>query len=234
MNSSQAGIIGLALLVSITLRLPTFLAKNTLTMSSTTELNRLFSQLRAASPVGYSAGLHIRFAAPIVSESTYDPKWSEHYTSNAYALRDPMIAWGLSCEGQTRWSEIELPDPFNIWRQAAEFGLKYGVAVSCGPVQSRSIVGCSRDDREYTDEEIAKIGKIVRTLHEIAEPQTELTQAQIQALRCIAGGDRHAAAAAKLGISESALKARLVSARERLLARTTSEAIQKAKEIKLL
>ncbi|AJE45394.1 transcriptional regulator [Celeribacter indicus] len=196
----------------------------------------MFSQLRAASPVGYSAGLHIRFAAPLVSESTYDPKWLEHYTANAYALRDPMIAWGLSTEGHKRWSEIarELPDPFNIWRQATEFGLNYGVAVSCGPVQSRTIVGCARSDREFTDQEITKIATLVRTLHEISEPQTDLTQAQIQALRCIAGGDRHAAAAAKLGISESALKARLVSARERLMARTTSEAIQKAKEIKLL
>ncbi|GAA3865994.1 hypothetical protein [Celeribacter arenosi] len=81
---------------------------------------------------------------------------------------------------------------------------------------------------------MSSIAKVVRTLHEVAEPQLELTPAQIQALRCIAGGDRHAAAAAKLGISESALKARLVSARERLMARTTSEAIQKAKEIKLL
>lgn len=203
-------------------------------MSSTTELTRQFAKLRAAAPLGYSAGLHIRFAAPLVYEATYEPKWMEHYTANAYALRDPMIAWGLSCEGQTRWSEIELPDPFNIWRQAAEFGLNYGACVSCGPVQSRSIVGFSREDREFTDEEIAKIATIVRTLHEISEPQTDLTQAQIQALRCIAGGDRHAAAAAKLGISESALKARLVSARERLMARTTSEAIQKAKEIKLL
>lgn len=203
-------------------------------MSSTTELNRLFAQLRASAPVGYTAGLHIRFAAPLVYQSTYDPKWLDHYTSNAYALRDPMIAWGLSTEGQTRWSEIELPDPFKIWRQAAEFGLNYGMAVSCGPVQSRSIVGCSRTDREFTDAEIAKIATIVRTLHEVSEPQTQLTQAQIQALRCIAGGDRHAAAAARLGISESALKARLVSARERLMARTTSEAIQKAKEIKLL
>ena len=203
-------------------------------MSSIPEIQRLFAQLRAASPQGYSAGLHIRFAAPLVADSTYDPKWLEHYTASAYALRDPMIAWGLSCEGKTRWSEIELPDPFNIWRQAADFGLNYGCAVSCGPVQSRTIVGCSRGDREYTDDEIDRIAKIVRTLHEVAEPQQVLTLAQIQALRCIAGGDRHAAAAAKLGISESALKARLVSARERLMARTTSEAIQKAKEIKLL
>ena len=202
-------------------------------MSSTTELTRQFAKLRALAPL-YTAGLHIRYAAPLVYETTYDPKWLEHYTVNAYALRDPMIAWGLSTEGTTRWSEIELPDPFQIWRQAAEFGLNYGACISCGPVQSRSIVGVARADREFTDEEIAKVATVIRMLHEVSEPQNDLTQAQVQALRCIAGGDRHAAAAAKLGISESALKARLVSARERLMARTTSEAIQKAKEIKLL
>ncbi|WP_066599123.1 autoinducer binding domain-containing protein [Celeribacter halophilus] len=203
-------------------------------MSDTTELNRQFAQLRAMSPAGYSVGLHIRFAAPLVAESTYDPKWLDHYAVNAYALRDPLIAWGLSCEGAVRWSEIALPDPFDIWREAADFGLNFGVAVSCGSIQSRSIVGCARSDREFADQEIDKIATVVRTLHQITEPKTDLTQAQIQALRCIAGGDRHAAAAAKLGISESALKARLVSARERLMARTTSEAIQKAIEIRLL
>lgn len=203
-------------------------------MSKTVETKRLFAKLHVASPKGYAAGLHIRFAAPLISDSTYDPRWTEHYTMNAYGLRDPMIGWGLSCEGVTRWSEIELPDPFDIWRQAAEYGLKYGVAISCGPMHSRTIVGAARDDREFTDAEANHLAGIVRTLHEVAEPKTELTKAQLQALRCIADGDRHAAAAAKLGISESALKARLVSARDRLLARTTSEAIQRAKEYRLL
>lgn len=203
-------------------------------MSSSAEITRLFARLEHMSPAGYSAGLHIRYAAPVVGAATYNPEWLAHYTQSAYALRDPIIAWGLSKEGATRWSELELPDPFGIWRQAAEFGLNYGVAVSCGPVQSRTIVGCARSDREFTDAEIQSITNVVHELHAIAEPTTSLTNAQIQALRCIAGGDRHAAAAAKLGISESALKARLVSARERLMARTTSEAIQKAKEIKLL
>ena len=203
-------------------------------MSKTAETKRLFAKLQSASPKAYAAGLHIRFAAPLISESTYVPEWTEHYTLNAYGLRDPMIAWGLSCEGIIRWSELELPDPFNIWGQAAEFGLKYGLAISCGPIQSRTIVGAAREDREFTDDEAAHLAGIVRTLHEVAEPKTELTKAQLQALRCIADGDRHAAAAAKLGISESALKARLVSARDRLLARTTSEAIQRAKEFRLL
>ena len=63
---------------------------------------------------------------------------------------------------------------------------------------------------------------------------TEEEKAQIEALKCIAGGDRIAAAAAKLGISESALKARITSARIRLMARTTAEAIQRAKDYRLM
>ena len=50
----------------------------------------------------------------------------------------------------------------------------------------------------------------------------------------MASGSRYAEAAALLGISESALKARLKSARERLYARTTAEAIQRAQEYNLL
>ncbi|MCO4843340.1 MAG: LuxR family transcriptional regulator, partial [Yoonia sp.] len=61
-----------------------------------------------------------------------------------------------------------------------------------------------------------------------------LTDAQIEALRCVAEGDRHAAAAARLNISESAFKARLSAARSSLLARTTAEAVQRARDYRLL
>ncbi|MEL7177474.1 MAG: LuxR C-terminal-related transcriptional regulator, partial [Pseudomonadota bacterium] len=66
------------------------------------------------------------------------------------------------------------------------------------------------------------------------QPPENLTPAQIEALKLIAEGHRHAAAAAELNISESALKARLTSARQRLLARTTAEAIQRARDYRLL
>lgn len=203
-------------------------------MSSPAELSRVISRLGAMAPNGYSAVLHVRYAQPLAVELTYPSEWIDHYTLNGFALRDPVIAWGLSQEGSTRWSAIKLPDPFNIFEQAAAYGLKYGLSVSCGEIRSRSIVSAARDDREFTDGEMASFSKIARMLHEISEPQYQLTTAQLQALRCIASGDRYAAAAAKLGISESALKARLISARERLMARTTSEAIQKAKDINLL
>ena len=105
---------------------------------------------------------------------------------------------------------------------------------SCGPLSSRTIVGATRADREYTDEEMDRIYKIVQRMHDLSEPPTRLSKAQVEALRCIADGDRHAAAAAKLGISESAFKARLSSARQKLMARTTAEAIQRAREYGLI
>ncbi|SRR6056297_489413 len=203
-------------------------------MSRSNELNALLVDLKKRSPRGYAVGLHIRFAAPLITAHTYDERWLRIYTSRAYALRDPMVFWGLSYQGTTRWSEITLPDPFEIFGQAAGFGLKFGCAVACGPLTSRTIVGCAREDREFEDEEIEHIQAIVWQMHDLAQPPEELTKAQVEALKCIADGDRYIAAAAKLGISESALKARLASARERLMARTTPEAIQRAKDYRLL
>jgi LuxR family transcriptional regulator len=203
-------------------------------MSANPGLDLELSKLAALAPAGYFIGLHIRFAAPLMTFQTYDQRWTDRYTEQAYALRDPLIAWGFSTIGVSRWSEIAIPDPFGIMKEAASYGLIYGVSVACGPISSRTIAGVSRADREFTDDEMKHIRDIVMRLHDMTEPPESLTTAQIEALRCIANGDRHAAAAAKLGISESALKARLTSARDRLLARTTAEALQRAKDYRLL
>ncbi len=185
-------------------------------------------------PCGFSAGLHIRFASPLIYVRTYDEAWTKFYDENAYALRDPLVFWGLGVKGSTRWSAIKLPDPFNILGQAKCYGLAYGAVISCGPITSRSIVGMANNEREFSDEEIAEAVKIVHNLHYAAEPPTELTPAQVEALRLLADGDRHTAAAAKLGISESAFKARLQSARVRLDAKTTAQALKKAREYQLI
>ena len=191
-------------------------------------------QLSLMAPAGYFVGLHIRFTAPLFTFQTYRQDWLDHYTEMGYVLRDPMVAWGFSTTGTIRWSDPALPDPFGLFKQADAYGLCYGATVACGPVRSRSIASFARPDREFEDTEIAAIAVIVHRLHDVTEPPEELTKAQIEALRCIAGGDRFTAAAAKLGISESALKARLTSARIRLMARTTAEAIQRAKDYRLI
>ncbi len=203
-------------------------------MSRKRALEQLLDALAMLAPCGYTAGLHIRYASPLVYRTTYDPAWIKVYDDNAYALRDPTVFWGLGVKGATRWSEIKLPDPFGIIGKAQSHGLLYGAVISWGPITSRSIVGIARNDREFTDAEIEEAATIVKQLHDAAEPPTELTEAQVEALRLLSDGYRHTAAAAELGISESALKARLKSARTRLSARTTAEAIRKAREYRFL
>jgi LuxR family transcriptional regulator len=183
---------------------------------------------------GYFIGLHIRFTSPLMTFQTYEQAWLDHYTENGYVLRDPMTAWGFSKTGAIRWSDPTLLDPFGLFKEAEKFGLCFGATLSCGPIRSRTIASFARDDREFEDGEIAELSSTVQRLHELTQPPDDLTKAQVEALKCIAGGDRHAAAAAKLGISESALKARITSARIRLMARTTAEAIQRAKDYRLL
>ncbi len=203
-------------------------------MSVRSDIEDQLALLSQLAPSGFFFALHIRFAMPLLHHQSYDARWTDLYTEQAYALRDPIVGWGFSTTGAARWSEIDIPDPFDILGQAKEFGMNYGVAVSCGPMKSRTIASAARHEREFTDEEIAAIETVILALHERTEPPTNLTVAQIEALRLIAEGDRHAAAAAKLNISESALKARLNSARQRLLARTTAEAIQRARDYRLI
>ncbi|CTQ50119.1 autoinducer binding domain-containing protein [Jannaschia donghaensis] len=195
---------------------------------------RYLQNLEALAPGGYSAGVHIRFASPLYMRSTYPVAWQELYAANNYALRDPLVFWGISKTGVIRWSEINLPDPFGVMAKAADHGLTYGAVASCGKITSRTIVGMSRDDREYNDAEMQELSAIADALHEVTEPPTDLTPAMVEALRLVGRGFRHTAAAAELGISESAFKARLSATRERLGAKTTAEALRMAREFRLI
>ncbi len=203
-------------------------------MTNTLGLERGLARLTDLSPKGYALGLHIRFATAHLMIQTYDPRWMQIYNQNGYMLADPMVFWGFGNDGAIRWSDIDLPDPHDIFGQAREFGMNYGMTVAVGPTSSRTLGGFARDDREFTDEEIATISELVEQLHEASTPPEQLTPAQRMALRLVARGNRHTEAAALLGISESALKARLRSARDALYVRTTAEAIQRAQEYKLL
>jgi LuxR family transcriptional regulator, quorum-sensing system regulator SdiA len=188
-------------------------------MSERKAIAMLLEKLGQIAPMGYTVGLHIRFATPLIYKSSYPPAWVDHYNSHSYYLRDPLVFWGVGVEGTTRWSSIPLPDPFGVMKKAAGHGLKFGAVSSYGPITSRSIVGISRSDREFEDAELGVLKELTVQLHIEAKPPSELTKAQIEALQCVANGDRHTAAAATLGITESAFKARLQSARVRLEAR---------------
>jgi len=191
-------------------------------------------ELRLLAPAGYFIGLHIRFASPLMIYQTYNQNWVNHYTVNAYVLRDPATIWGMANIGVIRWSDPAFADPHGILPEAATFGLRYGLTIACGPSSSRSIAGFARSDREFTTQEVHMVRACVERMHDRFTQPASLTAAQLEALRCLADGDRHSDAAVRLGISESAFKARIVSARERLSARTTAEAIRRARDQRLL
>lgn len=203
-------------------------------MSRKQKIESLLAELAPLTAAGYFVGLHIRFAAPLMTFQTYSKEWSDHYTRNAYALRDPMIAWGISRTGATRWSDIDLPDPFDIMKDASRHGLVYGACISCGEISSRTVAGVSRPDREFTEAEILEVRDIIFRLHTISQPGDTLTKIEIEALQILASGKRYSHAAAALGISESALNARLASARRKLFVRSSAEAIQHAKDYQLI
>lgn len=203
-------------------------------MSGKSDLDEILGEIAHLAPAGYFLGLHIRFTSPLMTIQTFPQPWIDAYTAKGYALRDPVVACGFGQEAPSRWSEIEIPDPFGILEEAASHGLRFGVVVPMGELRSRTIGSVARSDREFSDAEIAVLSHHIRRLHRLTQPPERLTEAQLTALRYIAEGDRHLAAAAKLNISESALKARLTAARDKLFARTTAEAIQRAKDYGLL
>ena len=185
-------------------------------------------------PKGYNIGIHVRNVTPLFHYSTYPQEWLDRYVQRSYALRDPTIIWAYSAIGACRWSELPVDDPAGLLEEARGYGFNYGVCVSWGPINDRTLGSFVRDDREFTDEEISIILEAVKRIHELSELSEILTDAHLAALRLISQGDRYAEAACKLNISESAFKARLIGARNRLGARTTAEAVKIANKLMLL
>ncbi len=197
-------------------------------------IDSAFQELDILAPAGYAAGLKLRFSGPALVRETYPAKWKEHYAESLMAYWDPVVVWALANTGHIRWCDLKIPDPMGVFKQAREFDINFGVVISTGKISKRSMLGMARSDREFTDEEIEQATEIFIKIHDLVTERKTLTFNQAEALRLIAGGDLHSAAAEKIGISESALKARLKSARVRLNARSTAEAITRAKEQNLL
>ena len=193
-----------------------------------------FSEIQRLSPSGYALGLHLSQGLPRAARVAYPQGWIETYTANVYQMHDPVVIWGMSTEGWIRWSDIDIPDPEGILARARSFGLHHGVAVSCGSIRSRSIAGFARADRAFDDGEARSLEAIVRRLHGASDPESGLTEGQCEALILVTSGRRIKQIAGDLGISESAVKARLSGARRRLGARTLSEAISAATCLGLL
>lgn len=182
-------------------------------------------------PAGYYIALRVGFAFPLAEHNALPKRWIERYTQQGFMPYDPVMRWLYENSGAVRWSEIALQDPRGVLTQARRYGLVYGVAISCAPMGAegqRSFGSFARADREFDAREIDTLEAKLRRLHEATAPPTNLTRAELEALAMVRDGLLLKQIAARLAVSEGAIKQRLKSAKNKLGARTSSQAVSAA------
>lgn len=192
------------------------------------EKGSVFAEL---APGGFYIALRIGFAFPIAEQNALPPAWVDRYTRESYMVFDPVMQWVYRFVGTIRWSAITLPDSRGVLQDAARHGLRFGAAVSFddpGPKGQRSFGSFARNDREFTDDEIAALARELHGLHIAMAPPTNLTKAELEALRLVKEGFLVKEIANRLGVSEGAVKQRIKNAKLKLGAKTSSHAVSAA------
>ena len=182
--------------------------------------------ISAYAPAGYYIGLKVGFYAPEAELNTFSPEWIDRYTVEALALFDPLRHWALKNVGVKRWSELGSGGPNEVLSLYQSYGCVYGAVIAIQNKKGgakRSIAYFSRSDRELYDTEIQQLQQILSAAHSEQE-RLNLTNAQREVLMMFANGKRHKEIAFALGISQSAVKARIKSAVNRMGATTTAQA----------
>jgi LuxR family transcriptional regulator len=206
-----------------------------LSLMKLSECKDVFASVATA---GYYVALRLGFFSPEEDMNTFARHWIDHYTVNGLALHDPLMRWVFSSSGVRRWSALCDPDPKGVLASYAAYGMPYGavVCISGGEDPSRRTFGYfARSDRELSDAELRLVEATLRSAHfHSGDAVQPLTRAQCDALRLLSGGMRLREIAQVLGISESAVKARLKSAMVRMGARTPVQAAALAQQKGLL
>ena len=195
------------------------------------------ADLDELAPAGYYIALRVGFAFPLEERNALPPDWVDFYTRQRFMMHDPVIRWIYANVGAIRWSGIDIEDPKHVIGLGRDYGLKYGAAISCFDENSdgqRSFGTFARADREYTDAEIERLTQLVTILHEDRAPPTNLTEAELEALRLVKDGMRLKQMAFELRVSEGAIKQRLKNAKLKLRATTGAQAVTRASDFGLI
>jgi LuxR family transcriptional regulator len=195
------------------------------------------NQIEQISPAGFYVAIRVGFSFPEEELNELPENWVEFYTTHGLVVHDPAMKWVYSNTGAVRFSEITLPDPHQVREREAVFGLGHGAAVSIltQADRGRRTYGLFfRSDREFDQSDLQELQQIVTRLHSGVEVEATLTAAEIQALKLQSEGLRLKQIAFEIGISESAVKARLNNAKRKLGAKTQSQAASIAASRRIL
>ena len=187
-------------------------------------------------PSGHYLAIRIGFAFPVFEDNHLPQDWIDVYTSDGLMLRDPIVTWMYQNTGTIRWSDLPVGDSNEVLAMARQHGLVYGVVACCmdPATGERSYGSFARPDREFERDEIKLFDTYVQTQHRARKRPNNLTDAEAEALRMVRDGRRFKEIAFTLGISESAVKARLTNAKRKLNAKTSVQAVSIASAFGML
>ena len=201
------------------------------------ENERALQLIGEIAPAGHYVAVRVGFAYPTREINGMPEEWSDTYTRQGLMLWDPSIKWAYENSGHVRWSALDVPDPMNILSLAACHGLTFGVTVAYhdpGASGHRTIGMFSHRIREFSKSEISELEHAVRVLHGESTARRPLTSAEVEVLTLIKNGFLMKQAAAEIGVSESAIKARLKNAKFKLGAKTNTQATAVAQQLGLI
>jgi LuxR family transcriptional regulator len=194
-------------------------------------MQRYLDEYQLLAPAGFYLALRVGFAFPLVEHNQLPADWVREYTALGLIVHDPAIAWVYHNDGVARWSELGTEDRAGVFTLARGHGLNFGAAVGCrdaGGAGQRSFGLFARADREFEPEELARLRSLLGAAHQAHERPRNLTAAELETLGMVKNGLLMKEMANVLGVSESAIKQRLKSARLKLNAKTGSQAAAKA------
>lgn len=194
-------------------------------------------EIAQIAPAGYYMALRIGFAFPMEEVNAFPQAWISHYTAQRYMLFDPIVRWAYANTGAARWSDLASQDPKNIIQQAGNFGMRFGVAIAVidkSEGAERSFASFARADRDFSDLEVKLLQAYVARRHQEMAKPTNLTAAELEALTMVKDGKRLKEIAFRLSISEGAVKQRLRNGKDKLGAKTSTQAAALAKQFGLI
>lgn len=193
------------------------------------DVHQRLERISALSGAGFYIALHVGFSFPQDEINRLPLHWMEYYVRHGFLGGDPILRWVYTGGKRARWSEIDVSDPAGVMKAAFEHGLRFGCTIVLqGEGGRRSYGSFIRGDREHTDAEIDELEAILHEMADEASGPTPLTPAEVEALRMQSEGMRLKQIAWELGISVSAVKARLANAKRKLGAQTASQAAMMA------
>jgi LuxR family transcriptional regulator len=186
---------------------------------------------------GFYIAFRIEFLQPEFEHNSLPRPWVHKYTQQGLLMMDPVLRWIYSSTGSIRWSEIEIPDTSGVLQEAAQYDLNFGAAISLRDEDDPSIKSFGnfcRTDREFEADEIRELARRLELLFSDLTAPDDVTEAETEVLAAIRDGELIKEIAFRLGISEGAVKQRLRSAKDKLGARTTPQAVSLASGYGLL